>query len=616
MSEMNRPDHAPDRGSYPSELPDYAEEVHPQVTESDGIHTQHTQRLSRWIGMGAVLLLLLVLTPSLYRMAKEWRSGELLRKSESAFAIGDSALALNLLKQSLALSPGSPRAQHAVELYNARSGDHPSLNKLLDRMRSGTSSPDELLGIVELEIASGHPDLVQEALGMLPPKLSDEQSLRRALALASLMAQSGDFAKAAESCLAKAPSFSPESASRLRVQAALYLLATKSPESAKNAVELLQNAVKGGSRISLSAWRFLAKIVLSRPHGYSEILTPVEITSLIKSLDSLPGHTVIDSLTAADLEILKDPKDSQRIVNHLKSSSHNTSRTESLEFARWLNARGFHEEVIEIAGSERPLRDTDWLLVTLDAETSLGNWKEVSRMLDSPAGAGIPDAVRHLFLARVALMNGNQSGAEEEWRNVGGALHLEKPATLAYIAGYEEQIGAVDRAARTYREMAQREGATRVLGLIGLIRCQPHNTPAVQLIPIYEELVSAAPAMTDARGDLCYLKLLIPDDVEESLKTSEKLLETQPNNLVRISAVALGKLRTGDSKGALDLYKGKLIDWSAAPEPWKGVRVAVLRANNDPDGAAKILAMIDRKNLRPEEVALIALPAQKKKLKP
>jgi len=41
-----------------------------------------------------------------------------------------------------------------------------------------------------------------------------------------------------------------------------------------------------------------------------------------------------------------------------------------------------------------------------------------------------------------------------------------------------------------------------------------------------------------------------------------------------------------------------------------------LRANNDPDGAAKILAMIDRKNLRPEEVALIALPAQKKKLKP
>lgn len=610
---MNLPDHAPERGSDHSELPDYAEKEHPQVTEADGIRSQ---RLRRWMGRSAVLILFFVLTPPLYRMAKEWRSGVLLRKSESAFAIGDSALALNLLKQSLALSPGSPRAQHAVELYNARSGDHPSLNKLLERMRSGTSSPDELLGIVELEIASGHPDLVKEALGALPSKLGDEQSLRRAIALASMMAQRGEYAEAAESCLAQAPSFSPERSTRIRVQAALYLLATKSQADARSAVVLLQNAVKGGSRISLSAWRFLAKIVLSRPQGYSGLLTSDEISSLIKSLDTLPGHTVIDSLTAADLEILKNPKDSQRVVNQLKSSLRLASRTESLEFARWLNARGFHQEVIEIAGSERPLRDTDWLLVTLDAETSLGNWKEVSRMLDSPAGAGIPDAVRHLFLARVALMNNDKEGAESEWRNVGGALHLEKPATLAYVAGYEEQIGAVDRAARTYREMADREGVTRIPGLIGLIRCQPQNAPAATLIPLYEELVSAAPAMTDARGDLSYLKLLIPDDVEESLKTSEKLLETQPNNLVRISAAALGKLRTGDSKGALDLYKGKLIDWSAAPEPWKGVRVAVLRANNDSEGAAKILAMIDRKNLRPEEVALIALPAQKKNLKP
>ena len=610
---MNFPDKGSERVPDHSELSDYAEEVPSSAEVSDGVRNHHVRR---WIIRSVALLLLILLTPPLYRVAKEWRSGVLLRKSGSAFAIGDTALALKFIKQSLALSPGSLRVQHAVELYNARSGDMVSLNKLLDRMHSGVSDPDELLGIAELEIAAAHPDRVNEALGALPSKLSDEQSLRRTLALASLMAQSGDFAKAAESCLAKAPSFSPESASHLRVQAALYLLATKSPESAKSAVELLLKAMKSRERISLSAWRLLAKIALTPPQKSTAFLSPDEISSLIKSLDSLSGHTVLDTLTAADLEILQDPKDKDNIVKRLKIFYSSAPSVESLEFARWLNARGFNKDVVELAGSERPLKDTDWLLVTLDAETSLGNWNEVARMLDSPAGAGIPDAVRHLFLARVALMNGNQSGAEEEWRNVGGALHLEKPETLAYIAGYEEQIGAFERAARTYREMADRQGSTKIPGLIGLIRCQPHNTPAVQLIPIYEELVSAAPSMTDVMGDLSYLKLLISDDVEEASKIEEKLLVTQPNNLVRISAAALGRLRNGNPKGALDLYKGKDIDWAAAPDPWKGVNVAVLRANDDLEGAAKLVGSIDQKNLRPEEAALITSPAQKNNQKP
>ena len=596
------------------ELPNYSEE---SASPPPGFLVGLSNPL--WIrrivvGIGVILLLLLM--PPIYRAVKEWRSGVLLSEAELAFSTGDSTKAIDLLKQALALSPGSLRLQHAVELYNARSGDQASLSKLLERMRSSSSGPDELLGIAELEIAAAHTDLVKEALGALPPKLSDEQSLRRTLALASLIAQSGDLAKAAESCLAQVSSFSPDSSSHLKMQAALYLLATKSPDSEKSAVTLLQQAMKSGGRISLSAWRLLARIALTPSQGSTKFLTPDEISVLIKSLDTLSGHTTLDSLTAADLEILQDPKCNEKVVRRLKISYRDAPRIEALELARWLNARGFQKDVVELAGSERPLKDTDWLLVTLDAETSLGNWNEVSRMLDSPAGAGLPDAVRHLFLARVALMNNDQNGADAEWRNLGGVLHLEKPETLAYVAGYEEQIGAFERAARTYREMADRQGSTKIRGLIGLIRCQPRNTPAVKLIPMYEELVAAAPNMTDAQSDLAYLKLLISDDVEEASKTAENLLATQPNNLVRISAAALGRLRTGNPKGALDLYKGKEIDWASFPDPWKGVNVAVLRANDDFESAAKLLALIDQKNLRPEEAALITSTAQKKNQKP
>lgn len=594
---------APNKECDHSVLPDYAEEGAFPSEASPGIGVR---KVPRWIVWGTALVLVIFLAPPLYRLAKEWRSAMLLRESENAFATGDQALAISLLKQSLALSPGSSSVQHAVELYNARSGDLSSLKKLLDRMHKGISNSDELLGIAELEVSQGHPEVVREALGSLPAKMGDERSVRRTLVLASMMAQQGDLIKAAETCLALASSSSTEGASRLRVQAALYLLATKNPDTLKSAVELLQQVIKGRARISLAAWRLLSKLVLAPPQGSTEVLSPQGISSLIKSLDSLPGRTAFDFLTRADLEILEDPAGKEEIVKKLKSKYRLSSRIESLEFARWLNARGFHKDVLDITGPEIATKDTDWLLIIMDAETSLGNWKEVSRTLNSPAGAGIPDAVRHLFLARVALMNGDAATAEDEWRSVGGALHLEKPETLAYVAGYEEQIGVYDRAARAYREMADRE-VSRIPGLIGLIRCQPRNTPAVQMIPLYEELLSAAPAMADARGDLAYLKLLSGDDMTKASADAQDLLVEQPNSLSRISVAALGKLRTGDPKGALALYAGKSIDWTNTPEQWRVVRFAILTANGEGESADAQLTVLNTASLRPEERALLTL---------
>jgi len=592
-----------DQSHHHSSLPDYAEEGSFQ-TEASG--DAGVRSVRRWIVWGIVLVFLIILAPPVYRLAKEWRSGMLLRKSESAFATGDPALAITLLKQSLALSPGSLLVQHAVELYNARSGDQSSLNKLLDRMHAKSSNPDELLGIAELEISMGHPELVKEALDSLPVKMSNDQSLRRTLVVASVMAQRGELAKAAETCLTQAKSFSREGASRLRVQAALYLLATRNPEEVKRAVELLEHVMNDHGRASLAAWRLLAKLVLAPPLGATEILSQPQIVLLINSLDSLTGRAAFDSLTAADLEMRQDPNGKERIIKRLEAKYRLTSRVETLEFARWLNARGFHQEVVQLAGTERPLQDTDWLLIVLDAQTSLGEWKEVARMIDSPAGAGIPDAVRHLFLARVAMVSGDAGAAEEEWRNVGGSLHLEKPETLAYVAGYEEQIGAEDRAARTYREMADRE-RTRIPGLIGLIRCQQRDTPAAKMIPLYEELLSAAPSMADARGDLAYLKLLAGEDIAEASANAQALLAQQPDNLSRISVAALGKLRTGDPKGALALYAGKTIDWTSAPEQWRVVRFAILQANGEGDSADAQLTLLNTALLRPEERALLAL---------
>jgi hypothetical protein len=269
----------------------------------------------------------------------------------------------------------------------------------------------------------------------------------------------------------------------------MYLLGNPSAESGRRAVDLLKEVLSGNTGASLPAWRLLTRIALL-PSGQSPVhLTPAEVVMLIKTLPSLKESGPADEFLSADMEILHDPSGKDVVVKRMTSRYQSASRVEMLDAAKWLNHAGFHKEVVEFAGSEIPRKDTDWLLVVMDAQSAEGNWNEIMKMLDSPAASGLPDAVKHLYRARIAMMSGNKRLSEEEWRNVGGALDLEKTETLAYIAGYEEQIGETARAGRTYRELANRR-ETMVPGLVGVIRCQPRSASAVSLIPLYEELLT------------------------------------------------------------------------------------------------------------------------------
>lgn len=596
---MNSEDPPSRRQSDESELPDYTWDSRTVSVDGSEVSAKPARRKL----FVRILLVVVALTLALpaYRTVKAWRAKSLISEASSAFATGDNTRGITLIKQALALSPGTPAVQRAVEYYNARSGDHASQDKLLVRMREGGSDPEELMGIAELEASSGKPSVAREALTLLPEKLSSPLTLRRILLEAAFKAREKDPGAAAALCLTPVPGLNGDDAARLRNQAALFLLSTGDAAQGARAVELLQAVVAEHSRASLAAWRVLARVGLMTD-GKAPEIPPSVIAALVKDLPELKGSGIADELLAADLEIKAQPSSKSGVVERLTKKHRDATRSDALDFARWLNGKGCQKEVIALAGPDKPRRDTDWLLIVLDARSSLGEWKEVPGMLNSPAGSGLPEAVRHLFMARAATMTGDKSGAEDEWRQVGGSLHLEKPETLAYIAGYEEQIGAIDRAERTYREMADRK-ETRVQGLVGLIRCQPRTTPAMTLIPLYEELLSETPGNPDAMGDLAYLRLLTGNDVTGSAATAEQLLEKQPNSLARISAAALGRLKSGNSKGALELYAGKTIDWPNAPEPWKAVRCAVLKANGDAS-AASVLASLKLAGLRPEERVL------------
>ena len=591
----------PVNGSQGMELPDYVDEdAYPPSTGKWYANPGNW----KYIALGLVMLLLLLSIPSLYRMLKGWRAGMMMNESASSFAVGDDDKGVILMKQALALSPGSESVQHAVELYNARVGDKDSLKKLLERMRAGISDREELLGIAELEARQGQWEVIREAITKLPPTLDSSQRLRMTLIQALLKKREEGDEPAAAFCLVVAQSLRGEASARLRNQAALYLLSENNTQALRRGCAILLAVMREKSGASLASARLLARLALQNQAVEGGGLNASELMEVARMLPALPGHQNSDVLLAADLEIKATPSSKDAVVNRLTESARNASRQESLELARWLNAKGLYDRVISLAGKDNPYDDTDWMLIVLDAQSALGHWSEVEKMLSSPAGAGIPEAVRHLYLARVATMRGNSAGAEEEWRSVSGSLQREKPETLSYIAGYEERIGAFDRAARTYRAMADRK-ESQIPGLVGLIRSQPVNTPVSVMIPLYEELIAAAPQFSEATGDLAYLKLLKKEDVQSALRTSETLLTSQPDSLARISAVALGYLRNEDPRAALQIYQGKQIDWSSAPEPWKAVRIAVLRAAGESVAADALSASVVPARLRPEERELL-----------
>lgn len=590
-----------------AELPDYEEGDAHAPRAGRGAPFLSPRMRKRLIRLG-ILILLLVTAPPLYRWIKNLRSEALLARSSKSFALGDSQQGIELLKQALALSPGNVAVQHAVELYNARAGDQPSLQKLIARMRKGDSGKEELLGLADLEANAGHSDVVRETLARMPGNISSKEGLRVALIEAALAAREGSLSNAAAICFSgKWGSLDREERDLLRIKGALYLLSPQDSPDRGQAVTVLMEVVRGRTRASLPAWRILAQLALSPPSEAGSLVSTAGLAELMAIFPELPGQESRDRLLEADLEIKADPGSQSRVTDRLEKKIKGGTRAERLEFARWLNAHGEPGRVIAFAGDEAPRSDTDWLLVVLDSMSQQGRWRELGRMMETPAGSGIPPAVRHLYLARAAMMTGNPAREQEEWREMAGSLALEKTETLIYIAKYQEQIGRGEKAARTYRELASRR-ETQVPGLLGLIRSQPPDASAAGMIPMYEELVAAAPWLPEARGDLGYLRLLRERNRKEVAVLAaeqEELLKAEPHAIARISATALARLRRGDAAGAAALYQGREIDWSVMPDPWKAVRVAVLMANGDRESADRLASTIKKSMLRPEERDLL-----------
>jgi hypothetical protein len=318
-------------------------------------------------------------------------------------------------------------------------------------------------------------------------------------------------------------------------------------------------------------------------------------------------QTPDDSLIALDLQLLENPAAKPALLAQTMAERSAGPPDDALAFARWLNRRLHYAASVEFIGRERAVAHADWLLLYLDALAGLERWNDIFNLLDAETIIGLSDSIRLLFLARAAEKSGDKEKADQSWREMQLGLAYEKPEVVSFIAAYALRIGEREQAIKAYTSLSHRK-ETALEGYLGLIRCWPQNTPAAELLPLYQQMTESFPMLTEAKNDQIYLKLLTNDKPATTAAIASEIYNTTPQSLATLSINALGMLKTGKPAEADALYNNKSISWLSSPPQWRVVRASVLYAIGKKKEADEITRTINKSQLRPEERAL--LPAQ------
>jgi hypothetical protein len=101
------------------------------------------------------------------------------------------------------------------------------------------------------------------------------------------------------------------------------------------------------------------------------------------------------------------------------------------------------------------------------------------------------------------------------------------------------------------------------------------------------------------------LQLLTDQNTTDAAFFANESLKRSPNSLAAMSVYALAQLKNSAPDQADAIYADKPIAWETAPDNWKNIRAAILYAVGKKAEADEIAAMIDKNQLRPEELALL-----------
>ena len=601
----------------------------PHESESYVLETQQPWQdrlviwLRSWRGVALLILAIIGLVVGftsriIYQQLKYWRASTLIAKSVAAGQRGDDAEEVRRLRDAVILAPSTPLTVRAMAQYHERRGAAAALPAYEQLLTLGKVTNDDIIRAARQGLLHGKPELTRRLIVGLR-QMDETRQLPAVLALeAQLLMLDGAW----ENAVAKAREAARhpgDNAAEQLVLASLLLRADEplpiAPAAHKEALDILASLAERQDEQGIEA--LVALVLIARSPNGTARLEGRAVDAWIEAAARHPGAKAPLRVAVWDLRLAARPAEKKQTFSAFVEKWRTASSAEQLEAARWLNSRGEFQHSLDLS---TPLRETsdEWFFAHVDSLAAQARWDEVLTLLRAEDGqaARLPKAIRATFDLRARLEMKQPVDPGEAWRDIQILLQNETIHNQLYVAQYAERIGQVQQAAQIYRRLLDRpsqliasedsltrEDRLRCFG--GLISNTPSTTPAADLLPLFDGLVSEFPEMDEARNDALYLRLLtgtIPDRARSQLQA---LLERHPTVLAYRTTQALLELRSGNPAAAARGYEGWKIDWTTAADHYKAVRAGVLTANGEHAAARDLRATIHIERLRPEEKALL-----------
>jgi tetratricopeptide (TPR) repeat protein len=554
-----------------------------------GMETPEQRRRKRLFW--AALVLLAGLGVAAYFYGIRWRAAWLVAEAERLNGQRQPQLALARAESALGLTPDSIRARRAAAMALSQ-GRHPAAAFYWQQVVAQAeatatdyeSAIDAAVGARKFDIAEGFAD------GGLRRFPGDTGVLRRG---ASLFEMAGDPVRSMQ-CARKLLEVRPED-DLTRLILERQELARGTPAERVAAKDEILGIAERDPALRLEALKWIAQL-----NG----LGAEDLRKCLRLLDQSREQGLEWTLRRGDFLAKLQPEKTAELARAVAQQGRPQAgdAAQMAELGRWLNSKNQYEPVLSVIGPEAALNNRDLFLIRMDALSGLKRWSEIEATLASQS-LPIEPVLAGLFRIRAVKELGTRGSLEDLWSDLERSL-LRQPEATYYIGQYLEKMGEMDRLEKLYREVVRVSPRT-VAAYAGLIQLAEAKGDLRRIMEILKEASQRDPEYIAYQNDYAYLSLLSGQAGDDARAIAEKMVKARPEDPGFRVTLALSKLKSGDTNGALAALRPTEMDWNRLSPGQQAVAASVLASAGKRQEAFDRAKAIDVRRLKAPEFDLL-----------
>lgn len=537
------------------------------------------------------LVLGFTLGPTIWRGIPKYQARRLCKKAHAALDQSDYQSAWIYGQRAYKLNPNSPAPNRVLGRLYAKIDPEQALYYWKRAIDISKAKEDRKI-LIELALDSNLllPALEElQALEANPPLDGDYFFLKARY----LYAQSR-FDEALAS-VEEALRQDPKNTSFVLLYAVLNLESNTQSTLEKGLKALFELADDKGPE-ALQALRLLA--------ANSAILNDQQVHTVAKALAEMEDSTLDDSFLSLHLLHQYGFMDQQAVLKAAGGFINLKKTDEALSFFRFLNKEGWYDCTLEHLSLEDAMKSKDMFLVYIDALAAKKEWKQLETIFRSEANRlPIETYLRAMFEARIYKERGNQKRSELAWDK---ALMEAKGqrSKLWHLAEYALLMQDVEKIKLSFSRLL-RENPLSLPTYIRLLEWEKTRGNTAKVLSLLKRMQQTFPENLSIDNDLCYLELLLDQNLLDNEAKAKVFLEQHPSIFAYRMTLALAFLKNQKEKDALSLILDLGINWKSVSASYRALAAAILAANGYVLDAERMLDGLNFAELLPEEKLLL-----------